>query len=187
MRWDSLFSDLEAQLAAERRLDLDAEVDERARVDATGVELADRLRGTVGQEIAVHLTTGDICEGRLEHVGLGWLVLASGRQQVLIPHAAAISYTGLALQAVPAGPASGRVGLASALRELARDRSRLTVQLIGAAGCPALHGVIDRVGRDFLDLAETEPGEERRAANVRAVSTVPFGALGSIRSGRGGT
>ena len=186
MRWDSLFSDLEAQLAAERRLDLDAEVDERARVDATGVELADRLRGTVGQRSAV-ASGDDICEGRLEHVGLGWLVLASGRQQVLIPHAAAISYTGLALQAVPAGPASGRVGLASALRELARDRSRLTVQLIGAAGCPALHGVIDRVGRDFLDLAETEPGEERRAANVRAVSTVPFGALGSIRSGRGGT
>lgn len=187
MRWDALFSDLEAQLAAERRLDLDAEVDERARVDAASVALADRLRGSVGHRITVRLGTGDVWEGRLGHVGLGWLVLEAGRYEVLIPHAAVTRYTGLTLQAVPAGPPTTRLGLASALRELARDRARLTVQLTGPTGGPALHGVIDRVGHDSLDLAETEPGEERRFANVRAVSTVPFGALAAIRSDRAGT
>jgi len=48
MRWDALFADMEAQLAASERLDLDAEIAERARVDAAAVELADRLRGSWG-------------------------------------------------------------------------------------------------------------------------------------------
>lgn len=186
MRWDALFADLEAQLAAGERLDLDAEVDERARLDAAAVELADRLRGSVGLRIGVHLGSGSMYEGTLSHAGSQWLVLDEDRHQILIPHAAAVRYAGLARLAVGAGTAvRQRLGLASALRGLARDRANLTVMLWqGAAGESVLHGVIDRVGRDFLDLALIAPGEERRAVNVSGVATIPFGALAGLRSVR---
>ena len=87
MRWDALFADLEAQLAAGERLDLDTEIDERARVDAAAVELADRLRGSVGLRVGVHLGSGTVFEGALSHVGSQWLVLDEERHQVLIPYA----------------------------------------------------------------------------------------------------
>jgi len=186
MRWDALFADLEAQLAAGERLDLDVEIDERARVDAAAVELADRLRGSLGRRIGVHLGSGTVYEGTLSHAGSQWLVLDEERHQVLIPHAAAVRYEGLSRLAVGAGPAVGlRLGLASALRGLARDRASLTVLVArGTSGESVLHGVIDRVGRDFLDLAITAPGEERRPANVSGVATIPFGALAGLRSVR---
>ncbi len=186
MRWDALFADLEAQLAAGERLDLETEIDERARVDAAAVELADRLRGSVGLRIGVHLGSGTVYEGALSHVGSQWLVLNEERHQVLIPYASAARYSGLSRLAVAAGPAvRQRLGLASALRGLARDRVSLTVLVSRAtAGESVLHGVIDRVGRDFLDLAITRPGEERRAANVSGAATIPFGALAALRSVR---
>ena len=79
------------------------------------------------------------------------------------------------------------LGLANALRSLARDRVPLTVLLArGGAGEVRISGVIDRVGRDFLDLAVTPPGEARRASNVVDVATVPFGSLLALRSMRSG-
>jgi hypothetical protein len=186
MRWDDLFADLEAQLAAGERLDLDVEIDERARVDAAAVELADRLRGSVGLRIGVHLGSGTVYEGTLSHAGSQCLVLDEERHQVLIPYAAAVHYSGLSRLAVGMGPSvRQRLGLASALRGLARDRSSVTVLVWrGAAGESVLYGVIDRVGRDFLDLAVTRPGEERRPANVSGVATIPFAALAGLRSVR---
>ena len=187
MRWDDLFADLEAQLAAGERTDLDVEVGERARVEAATVELADRLRGSVGLRIGVYLGSGTVYEGTLSHAGSQWLVLDEERHQLLIPYAAAVRYAGLSGLAVGAGAeVRQRLGLASALRGLARDRASVAVMVSrGAAGESALHGVIDRVGRDYLDLAVTGPGEERRPANVRAVTTIPFGALAGVRSARG--
>ncbi|MET3808927.1 hypothetical protein [Arthrobacter sp. UYEF3] len=187
MRWDALFADLEAQLAAGERLDLDVEIDERARMDAAAVELADRLRGSVGLRVGVHLGSGTIYEGTLSHAGSQWLVLDEERHQVLIPYASAVRYGGLSRLAVGAGPSvRQRLGLASALRGLARDRASLAVMVWrGAAEEAVLHGVIDRVGRDFLDLAVTRPGEERRPSNVSGVATIPFGALVALRSVRG--
>ncbi|MCX6500304.1 MAG: hypothetical protein NTU93_16145 [Arthrobacter sp.] len=187
MRWDTLFADLEAQLAAGERLDLDVEIDERARVDAAAVELADRLRGSVGLRIGVHLGSGRVCEGTLSHAGSQWLVLDEERHQVLIPYTSAVRYAGLSRLAVGAGPSvRQRLGLGSALRGLARGRASLAVMVWqGATEESVLHGVIDRVGRDFLDLAVTRPGEERRPANVSGVATIPFGALAGLRSVRG--
>jgi hypothetical protein len=80
-----------------------------------------------------------------------------------------------------------KLGLANALRSLARDRAALTVLLArGTAGEARIPGVIDRVGRDFFDLAITPPGEARRASNVMDVATIPFGSLAALRSARPG-
>lgn len=187
MRWDALFTDLEAQLAAVERRGLELEIDERARVEAVDVELTDRLRASVGRRIRVHLGFGPVCEGVLSHTGNQWLVLDEERHQLLLPYESAVCYSGLSRLAVGAGPSvRHRLGLASALRGLARDRASLAVTVRRTAGGEAvLHGVIDRVGRDFFDLAVTAPGEERRGANVSEVASIPFGALALLRSARG--
>jgi hypothetical protein len=186
MRWDALFDDMEAQLAASERLELDADIAERARADAAGMGLADRLRGSLGLAIRVYLASGSIFEGTLSHAGSEALVLTEPRHQLLIPYSAAVRYLGLSrLAVVEPSRVRQRLGLASALRGLARDRSGLAVLVSrGSAGESTLHGVIDRVGRDHLDLAVTADGEERREANVRQMATIPFSALAGLKSVR---
>ena len=186
MRWDALFEDLETQMAASERLDLDAEIAERTRLEAAAVELADRLRGSLGLLIVVELASGSMFRGTLSHAGSQALVLDEPRHQVLVPYASAVRYLGLSRLAVPEpSRVRQRLGLASALRGLARDRTGLAVLISGGStGGSTLHGVIDRVGRDYLDLAVTGEGEDRRAANVRHLATIPFAALAGIRSAR---
>jgi hypothetical protein len=187
MRWDALFEDMEAQMASVDRLELESEVAERSRADAAAVEVADRLRGSLGLLVAVHLGSGTVFEGTLGHVGAESLVLNDQHHQVLIPFAAVSRYHGLGRFAL-AEPSSVRrkLGLASALRGLARDRADVAVTLSGAtSGAAGLSGVIDRVGRDYFDLALTRQGEVRRAANVSQVASVPFSSLGALRSFRG--
>ena len=183
MRWDALFDDMEAQLAARQRLDLEAEVAERALVDSAQVELADRLRGSLGLSIRVHVSSGTVFEGTLSHAGSEALVLDEPRHQLLIPYAAAVQYAGLSRLSVPEqSTVRRRLGLASALRGLAGGRARVTILASNGPAAAGLHGVIDTVGRDFLDLAVTCEGAERRPPSVRQVLTIPFGALAGIRS-----
>ncbi|MDR7083073.1 hypothetical protein J2X01_002363 [Arthrobacter ginsengisoli] len=186
MRWDALFFDLETQVAASERLDLDAEIAERTRTEAAAVELADRLRGSLGLLVGVQLASGKMFEGILSHAGSQALVLDEPRHQVLVPYASAVRYLGLSRLAVAEQSRVRQgLGLASALRGLARDRTGLGVLISGgSAGESTLHGVIDRVGRDYFDLAVTGEGEERRAVNVRDLATIPFAALAGIRSAR---
>jgi hypothetical protein len=63
------------------------------------------------------------------------------------------------------------------LRDLARRRVPVTLQL--ASG--ALEGTIDRVGRDFLDLAVHDLDRARRSAAVRAIDVVALSALVAVR------
>lgn len=184
MRWDALFEDMEAQLAARRRLDFEAEIAERARVDSAGVEIADRLRGSLGLCIRVHVGSGPAFEGTLSHAGSEALVLDEPRHQVLVPYAAAVHYGGLSRLAVSEpSRVRQRLGLASALRGLARNRARLTILVSRGPVGTGLHGVIDTVGRDFLDLALLPEDTDRRPGTVRQVLTLPFAALAAIRSG----
>lgn len=182
-----MFEDMEAQLASVERLELESEIAERSRADVAGVGLADRLRGTLGLRVAVHLGSGTVFEGTLSHVGAESLVLNDHRHQVLVPFAAVSHYQGMGRLAVAEPSAVRRkLGLASALRVLARDRADVAVILSGATqGMAGLSGVIDRVGQDYFDLAMTRPGEVRRAANVSQVASVPFSSLGALRSLRG--
>jgi hypothetical protein len=177
---------MEAQLAASDRQGLEAEVSERARVEVAGVSVADRLRGAKGHKLALVLKGGLRVRGVLVHVGSQWIVVDEGRHQWLVPHDSVVFYEGLGRLAFGEGSnIQKRLGLASALRGLARDRADLTVYFSGGT-LPdhALSGVIDRVGTDHFDLAVTIPGEPRRAGNVAAVTTIPFAVMVALRSQR---
>ncbi len=184
MRWDALFSDMEAQFAESERLAVDAEISERARAETASLALTDRLRGSLSSLVAVHLACGRVFEGTLSHAGADALVLNEQRHQVLIPYGAVMRYVGLGRVSVAeTSQVRRRIGLAHSLRGLARDRTELAVTLRHVPERDSgFSGVIDRVGSDFLDLALLSPGESRRASQVRQVATIPFAALGALRS-----
>ena len=187
MRWDALFNDLESQFTEADRLALDAEINERARARAemVSLELADRLRGVLGCRLTVYLASGESFSGMLVHAGGDALVLNEGQHQTLIPYAAAARYMGLGrFSTTETSSVRRKLGLSHALRSMARDRAVLSVLVGSTSGSARLAGVIDRVGKDYLDLAVVNPGEVRRSHQVSHVATIPFAALAAITSPR---
>jgi len=183
VRWAELFRDLEAQLERAEADELAAEVADRTRREAARLRLVDRLLPALDRTIRLHVAgLGDVT-GRVHLVAAEALLLTepAGRQ-VLVPLDAILSLAGLtARSAAPGGQGEvfARLRLTSALRGLARDRANVRVVLRDAA---TLFGTIDRVGDDFLELAQHPTGEPRRRPDVSGVAVVPLRAIGAIVS-----
>ena len=182
MRWDRLFRDLEAQLEMADAAELDAEVSDRTRRESALVALVDRALGAAGSRVSVRTAGTGVVQGVLLDVGSEWLLLAEdGGREALLPLPAVLSLSGLGLPtAVPGGPVFTRLGLAAALRAIARDRAAVSVGLVDGS---VLTGTVDRVGADFVEVSVHGAGEPRRREDVSGVSTLPFAALASVRSG----
>src|SRR4051812_49985990 len=75
VRWDRLFADLDAQLAAADAAELAGEVGDRTRREVARLHLADRARLAIGAELSVGLGTAGTASGRLEREGAEWGVL----------------------------------------------------------------------------------------------------------------
>lgn len=183
MRWRGLFEDLEAQYDAAQAAELTAEVAERSRREAALLLLGDRLVPAVGAQVQVHLPGVGIARGVLQACGVDWLLLEeAGRREALVPLAAVVGVTGAGARASAQDQSAvaKRLDLRWALRGLARSRTPVTLTLLDGT---AVHGTLDRVGADHLDLAEHGPEELRRAGAVRQVRLVPLRALVVVRSG----
>ena len=180
MRWESLFADLEAELAAAEAAELAGEVADRTRRALAEVRLADRVRAAVGAAVELLLLGGARVRGRLTAVGPDWLLVMESGGEALVPQAAVGSVGGLGALSEPStSVVEARLDLASALRGLARRRAGVRLELRDGA---ALSGTIDRVGADALDLAQHPQGEARRAGSVKQVVVVPLAALAVVRS-----
>jgi hypothetical protein len=122
-------------------------------------------------------------DGVLREVGSQWLLLEEGGpRDVVVPLAAVVAVTGLTARtdaAAAAGQVYARLGLGSALRAVARDRSAVSLWLVDGS---VVTGTIDRVGGDFLEVTTRGSGERRRGGEVASVHTVPFAAVGLVRS-----
>jgi len=194
MRWDKLFDDLESQLEREITaddLELDAE-EERLRLGR--LSLRDRIESLQARSAAeapltlgVTFRTGLRLRVRPVILGRDWMsadiVDDSGRSaQCIIPFAAVAGVSLAASQITPSlatTPASGhpslsqRLGLSYVLRDLCRRRRAVTLVLESGE----VHGTIDRVGRDHLDLAVHERDQVRRETAVSEYRLVPFAGL----------
>ena len=184
MRWSRLFADLDSQVDAVLDGQLEAEVAERTRMEVARLRIVDRLRAAEGHPIEAHCAGAGLVHGRLDRVGADWLLLCGPPAgETLVRLGAVLAVTGLGRTSAPPG-AEGRIaralGLRHALSGLARDRCPVRVVLTDGV---QLAGTVDRVGADFLELAEHAPGEPRRATSVLRVRTVPFAGIGSC--GRG--
>lgn len=182
MRWEALFADLEAELLAAEGEELATEVADRSRREAARLRLSDRLRPAISSSLIVATCGGTTPTGRLEAVGPDWLLLTEGGgREVLVASAAVLSITELgARTAEPGsgGSVAARLDLRFALRGLARSRVGVSVTL---ADGTVVAGTLDRVGADFVEVAEHSAGEPRRAGFVRAVRTIPLTALMTVR------
>lgn len=183
MRWEALFADLQAELEAGQSVDLAAEVADRSRREAARLRLADRLRGSVGCRLIVAAAGGTAVRGRLDAVGPDWLLVSEGLgRAALLPAAAVLSIIGLGRLAAEPGsesPLGARLALCHALRGLVRDRAAVAITLSDGT---VLGGTLDRVGADFVELAEHPVREPRRPSVVNAVHTLPLAAIAAVRS-----
>jgi hypothetical protein len=182
VRWQRLFDDLEAQAEAHDAAEFEAEVSERVRYELGQVRLVDRLRAAVGHPVEVCCRGVGTISGPLARVGADWLLLEEQPDRhVLVADAAITSIGGLgAWSDVPGseGKVGARLDLRRALRGVARDRSAVQALLVDGS---VVAGTVDRVGADFVEIAEHAQREPRRVGAVRGVRTVPLAAVAVIR------
>ncbi len=193
MRCEELFDDLEAQLEAGSRRDLDAEVADRTRRERATVRLHQRLAGAVGTVLDIRTLGDAVVHGDLVDVGVDWLLVhesagdAGGVQIPTLVPLAAVLTVGVGgpgqgpRSRIEGPPGSGvvrRFGFGYALRALSRDRA--TVAVTDITGL-TYTGTIDAVGADALDLAEHPSDLPPRRENVSARRIVLYAAIAVIR------
>jgi hypothetical protein len=179
MRLEALFEDLESQFEALQDGDLYGEVADRIRAEVGKITVLDRLRGAVGTVVRVELRHTEPVQGTLSRVGKDCLLLEAERyEEWLIPDTALTGIHGLGPFAEPAeGAVAAKLGLAHLLRGIARDRSPVTLY----CGGNTITGTIDRVGADFLEIAEHALDAPRRRTEVYNSRLVPTQALDAVR------
>jgi len=197
MRWDDLFDDLESQLEQELGAEEGDLLAEEERLRLGRLTLRDRLIAMsrpgerASEPMKLVMRDGSVVTVAVGSVGRDWVVgelIGARRGSAVVPLAAVAGLLPTPEQlarSVASEPAAeppvslpARLGLAFVLRDLCRRRA--AVDLSTASG-DRLHGTIDRVGRDHLDLAEHEPGVPRRAAAVGRIRILPFGELLLLR------
>lgn len=182
MRWDLLFADLEAQASAIETAERSGEVDERVRIELGRVRLVERLGPAVGLEVRVRCSAAVTVAGALRRTGAQWLLIDEvGGREALVVLTAVMMVTGAGRRSAAPGSMDrieSRLGLAHALRGIARDRSSVRLDLIDGS---SLDGTIDRVGADYLELALHNPGEARRRSEVRELAVVALAAVAVVR------
>lgn len=186
MRWERLFDDIEAQAEEAERAERSVEIADRTRREVGRQQLLHRLQAAAGQQVVVRVAGAGVVRGVVRGAGAGWLLLADAGDETLVAMRSVTSVLGLGIQAtVPGtdGAVGARLGLGYVLRQVARDRAAVVLTLIDGT---TVSGVVDRVGADFLDLADP-PDSVRRVtigepkAGARAYVTVPFDALSLLR------
>lgn len=189
MRWEQLFSDLDARFDDLADAELMIGLADRQRVAAGAISMVERIAGASGRPIRVRTTAGIAVTGTLLEVGPDWLLLQEGPgREVLVSLAATTIVEGLSWETGPALKGVGlRLDLRRALRGLARDRSPVALIVCGGIGEPTslyteVTGTIDRLGADFLELALHAAWEPRRGASVRAVVLIPISAVVLVRA-----
>jgi hypothetical protein len=183
VRWEQLFADLEAQAVRDEEAAEQAESGSRARAEYGTVLLADRLRGSLGRQVSLRCRGAGELAGRLVEVGVDWLLIVDGQErEVLVAGGAVSAVAGLGAvtaAATPDGEVARRLDLRRALRGLARDRAAVNCLLEDGG---VLAGTVDRVGADFLELAEHPLDQPRRRGAVTSVRAVPLRAVVAVRT-----
>lgn len=188
MRWEQLFTDLEAQYDELAEAALLADLADRQRVEFGAIGMVARLIGALEQPVRLHAGPATV-SGILTTVGPDWALVseAPGRDAVIALAHLRIAEGMTASTGRPLGHVARKLTLRSALRGLARDRAPVSLLLAGSApsettGSGDLTGTLDRIGADFVELAVHAAWELRRAAGVGRSALVPLTAIAVVRS-----
>ncbi len=191
MRWDEmllgLFEDLEQQAEGLALSERDLEVAELSRAEYAQVTLQDRLHASTERTVTLGVAGVGTVVGVLARVGADWCLVATDgearpgpAQEWILRLDAVQRAAGLSERALDEAsrPLSARLGLGSALRGVAAERSEVRAHLRDGA---VLRGQVGRVGADFLEISvgdgaawDADRGRHRR-------ELVPFRALAALR------
>lgn len=165
-------------MAARARLELDAEIAERTRLERSRITVGERLVGASGADLTLRLRGGTVVRGRVEDSGEGWLLLTeAGSRQLLVPTPAILGVSGLGR--ARDDTRARRFGVGSAVRIISRDRRAVVVMDVDGG---SVHGTIDAVGADAFDIAEHPLDSPRRPEHVHGERVIPFAAVAVITS-----
>lgn len=178
MRWDRLFDDLEAQLAAQETAEREGQIADRTRAERASVGLTERLLAHRGRLVIARCGPAGAVSGTITEVGAGWVLLEASVGATLVLTSAVMSWTGLEPRSTRPSAVARGLGVGSALRVLSRDRAAVTI--VDVSGT-LVTGTVDAVRADHLDLAEHPLDEPRRPANVRGHRAVPFRVVAVVR------
>ena len=177
MGWEdelfTLFDDLESQASALWEADREAELAERAQAEYASVSLASRLMASIGTSVTLDLPGPGRVEGELRRVGEDWCLLAGAAADWVVPLRHVQGVRAASPRSVPevAWSPVHRLGLRSALRRLAEGQVGCLLHLAGPLRVEAR---VDRVGRDFAEVA-TGSGES---------VLVPYSAIVAVQDRR---
>lgn len=178
VRWARLFADLEAQLDAAEDAEFASEVADRSRREIALTTLTDRIRSVSG-DIQMGLGAGEVVRGRVVGCGPGWVLLADAGVETLVALRAVGWIRGLSIAAeTSTSVVTARLDLGYALRGIARDRAPTVIVLVNG---DRLSGTVDRVGADFVDVAEHPVDQPRRSGAVQSTRTIPLASLAAVR------
>lgn len=182
MRWDSLFDDLEAQLAEQSRAQLRDEIAENIRVERATAELLPTLTRFHGHELSLRLAGGTELRATLGPCAADYICLETDRTQWIIRSAAVETFSlpqGRAPVAERRSP-GGSMKFSTVLRGLLRDRARCHV--FGRAGTSLAEGTLTQVAKDFLVILVHPRDEFARAQQASAQLLIPLDAIGWVES-----
>ncbi len=175
-----MFDELEAEFEAGLRQEAEQETVAAVRAELGSTVLWEQLARRVGSDVIAFAGARVFRGSAVASYPEFLVVRAADGAEHLIRHGPAVS---IALPAEPPplrpapGPAVRRYQLSLALRELARRREPIRIDLVDGA---TLDGTIEVVGSDYLEVAEHDPGEARRRAAVRARRFVGFAAVVAV-------
>jgi len=180
MRWERLFADLEAVLAAEADRELDAEVADRTRRERALVGLHERLSAQPHElPVTVRIAGVGTFGARVSDVGADWVLLVRPvERRLLVAFPALRQVSGLIGRVPETSKVAKAFGIGAALRAVSRDRAAVTVCDIDGT---TVTGTIDGVGQDCLEVAEHPLDLPRRPEHVTDVRVVPFAALAAVQ------
>lgn len=187
MRWDLLFDDLASQLDLEQRSEERALALEEHRLRLSRMSLRDRLqelgRASADTGVRLQLRGGLVVVLRPGAFGRDWVsgdlveraparscVLPLTSIAAVMPERARLGDMPATRDAEPTSGLADRITLSFVLRDLSRRRTPVVVTTDDGE----LHGTLDRVARDHIDLALHEPGVARRDEHLQGYRIVPF-------------
>ena len=183
MRWDRLFDDYEARLAAQQQRDLEVEGAEEALHQRSRITMAERLLGHRGSGARLGLITGEVLEGRIQEVGTGWVMVLEDGEQSLIPLTALSWWEPQTARAVSIDEARARtMPLTVALRALVSSREIVRVQVLAGASVLRLHGVLVGIGADYAEIALVPEGQRHQVRGPVRRRILPLAGLCTVTS-----
>lgn len=181
MRWNDLFTDLEAQLRFGQWEAVEQDAAELTRGMWAELTLMDRLRGVLEQQIRMILADGRLQALKVQAIGPAWVGGTDETSSLIVLRDAIVSIeSDLSRAVVPSRPLQAGPSVLAIYRALARRRE--PIQVVSKRGVVLAEGTIDRVGKDHIDVALHARDEFRRASALRGERIIPTDVIQLVRA-----